>query len=150
MPKKLTTILIGALALATVPLAAQAEQSVDVGEYVIHYNALTTDALMPQVAQAYGITRSPNQVLVNVTVLKKVMGTTGKPVPADVSATATNLNNQLQTIDMRQVDDQGAYYHLGTVTVNHGDTLTFDIRATPEDAGQEYGVKFKKQFYVER
>ncbi|MDZ7751927.1 MAG: DUF4426 domain-containing protein [Gammaproteobacteria bacterium] len=141
---------LGALLLALASFGAAAEQSVDVGEYVIHYNALNTDNLLPQVAQSYGITRSPNRVLLNVTVLKKIMGTTGKPVSADISATATNLNNQLYTIDMRQVDDGGAIYNLGTITVNHGDTLTFHITAVPEDTDTPYKLKFQRQFYVAR
>lgn len=141
---------LGALLLTLTTLGAAAEQSVDVGEYVIHYNALNTDNLLPQVAQSYGITRSPNRVLLNITVLKKVMGTTGKPVSADITATATNLNNQLYTIDMREVDDGGALYHLGTLTVNHGDTLTFHITAVPEGSETPYKLKFQKQFYVAR
>lgn len=149
MHQRLKRLFLGILALALAPCMAQAEQSVDVGDYVIHYNALTTDALIPEVARHYGITRSPNRVLLNVTVLKKVMGTTGKPVPAEVTATATNLNNQLHMIDMREVDDNGALYHLGTVTVNHGDTLTFNITAVPEGGG-EYKLKFQQQFYVAR
>ncbi len=141
---------LGALLLTLTSLGAAAEQSVDVGEYVIHYNALNTDNLLPQVAQSYGITRSPNRVLLNITVLKKIMGTTGKPVSADITATATNLNNQLYTIDMREVDDGGALYHLGTLTVNHGDTLTFNITAIPEGSETPYKLKFQKQFYVAR
>ena len=149
MHMTLKRLLLATLVLGLAPWAAQA-QSTDVGEYVIHYNAFTTDSLVPAVAQAYGITRSPNQVLLNVTVLKKVLGTTGKPVRAEIEAFATNLNNQMQTISMREVDDQGAFYHLGTLTVTHGETLTFRLDVTPAGSEESYPVKFQKQFYVAR
>ena len=57
------------------PLSATAEQSDFFGDYTVHYNALPTDVLQPAVARSYGITRSKNRVLLNVSALKKVMGT---------------------------------------------------------------------------
>jgi len=50
---------------------ALAQQSQDFGEYVVHYNALNTNLITPQVAQAYGIRRSSSRALLNITVLKK-------------------------------------------------------------------------------
>lgn len=145
MSRKLFNALLW-LSLATLGAPSQAEQSVDVGDYVIHYNALPTDALQPQVARNYGITRSPNQALLNVTVLRKATGTTGQPVRARVTATATNLNNQLHELDIREVDDQGAFYYLSTVKVNHGETLNFTVQVDPEKQGRVYTARFQQQF----
>jgi hypothetical protein len=64
------------------PARVAAQQSQDFGDYVVHYNALNTNLIPPQVAQGYGITRSPNRALLNVTVMKKVMDTPGTPVQA--------------------------------------------------------------------
>jgi len=43
------------------PHSAAAENSKDFGEYVVHFNALATDVLPPQVAREYRITRSRNR-----------------------------------------------------------------------------------------
>ena len=51
--------------------AAFAESSSSVGDYIVHYNAVSTEALPPAVARAYGITRSKNRGLLNISVLKK-------------------------------------------------------------------------------
>lgn len=131
-----------------VPVGARAEQSVGVGEYTVHYNALTTDILLPEVAQRYGITRSKSQALLNVAVLKNVAGTAAQPVTAQVEAHARNLSNQLATIEMREVRDQGAIYYLGSTRVSDGDTLTFTVDITPEGRGQPTRVEFRQQFFT--
>ena len=136
------------LACMFMPLAAFAEQSQNFGDYTVHYNAITTDALQPAVARAYGITRSKNRVLLNVTVLKRLMGTTGKPVSADVSARAINLNNQLKAMEMRKVDEGGAIYYLGEVTVDHGETLTFIVDVSPEGTDKVHTVEFQQRFFT--
>ena len=40
-----------------------AQQSQDFGDYVVHYNALNTNFIPPQVAQGYGIKRSSSRAL---------------------------------------------------------------------------------------
>ena len=85
------------------PLTSPAEQSQTFGDYTIHYNAFTTDILEPSVARIYKIPRSKNRVLLNISVLKKVMGTTGQPVTAKIQATATNLSAQVKTLEMREI-----------------------------------------------
>ena len=39
----------------------------DYGDYVLHFNAITTDQLQPEVARAYDIVRSKSQAMLNVT-----------------------------------------------------------------------------------
>lgn len=131
-----------------ISVPAMADQSKDVGEYVIHYNALTTDTLQADVARRYGLRRSPNRVLLNISVLRKVMGTTGQPVHARVTAHAKNLNNQLQRVHMREVGDRGAIYYLGDITVNNGDNITFEINVSPDVRGPAYTISFQQQFFT--
>jgi len=84
----MTKLLISLFLLGTLSysLDSAAQQSQDFGEYVVHYNALNTKLIPPQVAKGYGIQRSSNRALLNVTVLKKVMDTPGTPVGAQVTA----------------------------------------------------------------
>lgn len=145
---KIAFLLSAFLLTLGLPGIATAEQSKDVGDYVIHYNALSTDTLAPMVARRYGIRRSPNRVLLNVTVLRKVMGTTGQPVHARVTAHATNLNNQLQRIHMREVGDHGAIYYLGDLTVNNGDTLNFTVKVSPDVRREGHSIEFQQQFFT--
>ena len=57
--------------LLAVSGTAFAQQSREFNDYVVHYNALRSDLFPPQVAQGYGIQRSSNRALLNITVLKK-------------------------------------------------------------------------------
>lgn len=132
------------------PVAGFAQQSQDFGEYVVHYNALNTNLLPPQVAQGYKIVRSPNRALLNVTVLKKVMDTPGTPVAAAVTATATNLTGQLREIAIREIrDGEGAIYYIGEFPVHNLETYRFEVHVGIAEEPEPLVVRFKQQFYTE-
>ena len=128
---------------------ASAEQSKDFGDYTIHYSAFTTDMLSADVASGYNITRSKNRAILNVSVLKKVMDTSIKPVRAQIQASATNLSAQLKTFDVRELNDQGAIYYIAEIPVNHRETLKFEIAVTPDGEQNTYRFSFSQQFFTD-
>lgn len=132
--------------LASTPVLA--ENSQEFGDYVVHYNALGTDFLAPDVAKHYGITRSKNRGMINISVLKKSLGVAGQPVHAQVSARAVNLNNQTRTLDVREVDDKGAIYYVAEFPVTNRETLEFTVEVIPKGDTPKT-VKFRQQFFVE-
>ena len=140
-----TKIILLVTLFITVPVV-NAEQSKDFGDYTVHYSAFTTDILSPAVAKAYRITRSKNRAMINVSILKKVMGTTGTPSRATVVASATNLNNQLREVEFREVLEEGAIYYLAEVPVTNGETLKFSLNITPEAETEAYKFSFQEQF----
>ncbi len=86
--------------------AAPSEPSFqEFGDFQVHYNAVRTDELTADVARAYGIERSANRVMLNVSLLRQ--GADGRTTPVDgtVSATAYNLNGQLKNLTMRRITD---------------------------------------------
>jgi hypothetical protein len=140
-------LLLGALSFT---LMSEAQQSQDFGEYVVHYNAINTNLIPPQVAQGYGIQRSSSRALLNVTVLKKVMGSPGTPVGTPVTATGTNLTGQTRDIKIRRIDDpEGAIYYLGEFPVHNLETYRFEIKVNIEGESAPLVVKFEQQFYTE-
>jgi len=143
-------LLSGALCLLCAGTAA--EQSSTFGDYTVHYNAFSTDILTPEVAKAYGIQRSKSHALLNISVLKKVMGTTGEPVRARVQATATNLSAQLRQLNVRElIDEQSdskAIYYLAETQVTDGETLKFSITVTPAESSASTTVTFDQQFFT--
>jgi len=128
---------------------AGAEQSQTFGDNTIHYNAINTEMLDPTVAKAYGITRSKNRALLNISVLKNQIGTTVQPVKAKVTATATNLSAQMRTIKIRELEDAGAIYYIGEVPIHNEETLEFDIQVQPEGGEETYKLKYQQQFFTE-
>jgi hypothetical protein len=138
--------LLAALCLCSVAAVAHAEISQKFGPLEIHYNALTTDELSPDVARAYKIERSKTRGLVTMSVLKQNPVGVSTPVPAKLTVYATNLNQQLANVEMREIKEGTAIYYLGEFRVAPPDTLKFT--ATVEVAGEpKREMVFNQKFY---
>ena len=135
---------------AKVPTAQPAEAtSSDIGDYVVHFSAQTTDQLTPDVARAYDIVRSKSRAMLNVSVVRK---SDGQSVPATVSVKTTNLTGQLKNVTMRKIEEPGdtvAVYYIGETPVANRETLLFDISVKPEGQSTVSEVRFKRQFYTD-
>jgi hypothetical protein len=125
-----------------------AERYESFGDYQIHYNAFTTDLIEPSVARAYNITRSKNRALVNIAVLRRTTGIPLQPVRATVTVEAVNLNAQLRTIEIRELNDRGAIYYIGELPVGYNETLNFKLEVTPEGESTTHNLTFKQEFYA--
>jgi hypothetical protein len=146
--KRIGVVWLFGLALSLTVPGVYAESSQDFGDYVIHFNALATDMLTPEVAREYHITRSQNNGMVNITVLKKVLGSPGQPVHARVEVTATNLTGQTRKINMREVREGNAIYYIGQFGVTNEETVKFDARVRPQGNPGDLKVEFSQDFYT--
>ena len=129
--------------------AAPSEPSFqEFGDFQVHYPAVRTDELTADVARAYGIERSTNRVMLNVSLLRK--GADGRTTPVDgtVSATAYNLNGQLKNLTMRRITEGTSVYFIGEVGISGTEILVFDIDAAPGDQSGKYSVQFKREFFA--
>jgi len=142
--KKIIQLTIISLFLSFQSIAF-AESSQSVGNYIVHYNAISTESLPPAVARAYGITRSKNKGLLNISVLKKGAGFQGVEAIIDVSA--TNLTGQLRDIELRKIVEQNAIYYISVFSVANRETLDFSIKVTTEDK-QTGNIKLRQQFFA--
>jgi hypothetical protein len=120
------------------------------GNHELHYNAMRTDRLSADVARAYGIQRSKNRVLLNVTMLRKDADQAPrKPVEGVVSVDAYNLNGQLKDIQMRRISEGDAIYYIGEVAISGNEILVFDIKATPTNEADAMTAKLKREFFID-
>ena len=136
------------LALLGISASATAENSRVFGDYVVHYNAFRSDTLSPEIAKAYELTRRNNRIIVNITVLKKVMGTTGKPVSATIAGNASNLTGQLKTLEFREIKEDTAIYYIAELKVSDGEFLKFKLNITPEGEEGPARLQFSKRFFT--
>ena len=124
----------------------------DFGAYELHFNALSTDTLAPNVAKAYGIVRSKNRALLNVTILSTPEEIGSTPVTGTVRVQARNLTGQLKNLTMREISEgegvDRAIYYIGEVPVADGETLIFKIEAVPSGETEAYNIEFKQQFFA--
>ena len=120
--------------------------NVDIGDHVVHFRALPTDQLPPDVAKAYGIDRSPERAMLNVSVLQEA---DNKAVTAEVTVNVVNLTGQLKNVAMRQIDEGDAIYYIGETRVANRETLVFDISVKPEGVNVPSQVRFQRQFFTD-
>ena len=139
-------ILLTLLALCATTGLAHAEKAQKFGNLEIHYNALTTDDLLPEVARAYKIERSKTRGLLTLSVLKKNEMGVPVPVPAKISIFVTNMTQQLSPLMLREIKEGKAVYYLAEFRVAPPDTLTFSgVIETQGEPKRE--VKFSQKFY---
>ena len=140
----------GAGDTANVPEAQPAEAtSADIGDFVVHFSAQSTDQLSPEIARAYNIVRSKNRAMLNVSIIRK---SDGAPVSGAIAVKTVNLTGQLKNVTMRKIEEPGevvAIYYIGETAVANRETLVFDIKVTPEGSNKTSDVRFKRQFYTD-
>jgi hypothetical protein len=148
MMKTLLKTLVLLAALTSLPAIAQ--QAQEFGNYIIHYNALNSSLITPEVAKAYAIRRSDSRALINISVLKKIENQLATAVKAKVTASGRNLTGQTRNVDMREIDEgDGAIYYLGELSVRNMETFDFTVVVLVEGQNKPFNVKFRQQFYTE-
>ena len=116
----------------------------DIGDHIVHFSALSTDQLPPEVARAYNIVRSKNRAMLTVSVLREA---DNAAVTADVTIKTANLTGQLKNVTMRRINEQEAIYYIGEIAVANRETLIFDISITPDGVDKPSDIRFKRQFF---
>ena len=123
--------------------------SADIGDYVVHFSAQSTDHLPPEVARAYNIVRSKNRAMLTVSIIREADNT---PVSGVVTVKTVNLTGQLKNVTMRKIEEPGdvaAIYYIGETPVANRETLIFDISVQPDGENSPSEVRFKRQFYTD-
>jgi hypothetical protein len=126
------------------------QSSAPFGAYVIQVNAMSTADLTPEIAQGYGIVRSPNQALVNLVVLREENGSQ-KPVGGNVTVSAANLTGQLKNLELREINeltDGGSIYYIGLVSVDDRETINFDFDVQPQGSNRLLLIRYTHEFYT--
>ena len=135
---------------SAVPAQPSDESFKEFGDFELHYNAVRTDRLSPEIARAYGIERSKNRVMLNVTMLRKEADQAPrKPVAGEVSVDAYNLNGQQKNIEIRRVNEGEAIYYIGEAPISNHEILVFDIKATPTGEAKPLTAKFTREFFAD-
>jgi hypothetical protein len=128
------------------PAAPSEPTHQDFGDFEVHFNAVRTDELSPDVARAYGIERSANRVMLNVSLLRKEPDGRTTPIDGTVTATARNLNGQLKNLQVRRITEGVSVYFIGEVGISGTEILVFDIDVAPLDHPGKFSVQFKREF----
>jgi hypothetical protein len=128
--------------------AAVTAQQVASGDFVLHYAAIPTLQLTPDVARQYGLTRSSGRALLNIAIRQRDGSGGDRAVTATVTASATNSAGQRQDLRLREVREGDAIYYLAEARVSDGETLRFEVDARVEGAVRPLSARFSQPFYT--
>lgn len=138
-----------ALLLALLVGPARGERLVTAGEFVIHFNAVSSLDIPPEVARQRQITRSAQRALVNIAVRRKTEAG-DVAVRARVEGVVRNDVGQTQTLWFREVDEAEAIYYLADPRIELESALRFDIEVQPEGSERTTPVRFDQTFFAPR
>ena len=139
--------------LTTISFAVQSagtDQSKTEQGYEVHYNALSTNFLTPEVSKHYQIGRSKTKGFVNIAVLKQVEGKVSEPVEADIIINVQNFYGQNKDVKLRKVsENDGAIYYIGVFPVSSREVVKFKAQVKPQNSNAVINIKFDQEFYTD-
>jgi hypothetical protein len=142
---KQTGVLFSILLLLTLSSYSQAENSKEYSDHIVYYNAFPTDSLPAEMTKQYGLKRSKNYAMINVSVMEKSTG-----VPTGVKSIVTgylkNLMGQKRDIEFREIKEGKAVYYIAQIGVQSREKLDFYIDIKPKGSQEKYEIKFSKKF----
>lgn len=141
-------ILLSVLFNLEVAYANNDEQVESFNDYDVHYSVFNTSFLTPEVAKAYGITRSKELALVNIAVRKRKSADTTTAVSAMVKGNVRDLIRKTP-LEFKEVREHDAVYYLSSTKIDNKQTVYFTISVQPDPNISPYTFEFSKKLYVE-
>lgn len=125
---------------------ACAENMKKIGNLDVHYIALNSTFLTPEIASNYGITRSKVNALINISVLDNSKA--GKPaLSVGMSGYAQNILGQRLPLEFVEVKEGKAIYYLAELRYDDQEVFQFHIDIMNQ--GQKETLTFEQKLYVD-
>lgn len=141
---KIRTLLGSALLLALLSPLASAEQKQVLGPWDVHYIAMPSTLLDPQIATQYQISRSIQNGLINISVLAS---SDQQAQQVRLSGQAKNLLGQIKELNFQEVREGEAIYYLAQLQFRGEEKVSFSIEISQGTVQQQ--LKFDHTFYQE-
>jgi len=118
--------------------------------YEVHYNALSSSFLTPEVAKNYHIPRSKTKGFINIAVLKQNGDKLSIPVEAKISIKAQNFYGQKKSIELKKIaENDGAIYYISTFSVSSREGIKFKLSVVPNGSSKAIDITFDQEFYTD-
>jgi hypothetical protein len=121
-----------------------AEQKQVLGSWDVHYIALNSTFLTPEVAKQYGIVRSKFNALINISVLDRQDKTAQSVI---LTGDARNLIGVVKKLTFKQVNEGKAIYYLAVLPFS--DLEQYRISIDINDGLEQKTLKFQHKFYAD-
>ncbi|MDX1755139.1 MAG: DUF4426 domain-containing protein [Marinobacter sp.] len=138
--------LVAGLALGST--AVQAE-SVDFGDYQVHYSVFPSTFLTPEVAAQNQLTRSRAVGILNISILRENDLGGLAPVSGQVEGRVLNDIQQPRFLAFRRIQEGEAVYFISEFQYRSGELLTFHVTARPTGVSEDLPIRFAHTLYNE-
>jgi len=128
-----------------VSFASQAAQFKTFSNLEVHYIALPSTFITPNIAKQYAIKRSKTNGLLNISILDKRQNNSA--VPATLTGTGRNLIGQIHQLTFTEVKEGKAIYYLAEYPYLNEEIVNFEINIKTDKKSNT--LKFQHKFYVE-
>nr|WP_284676515.1 DUF4426 domain-containing protein [Vibrio sinus] len=136
-----------ALIACALAVPSWAQQAKTIKDIEVHYAALNSTFLTPQIAKSYQLRRNGHTAILNLSILD--LSKAGKPATqATITATSKNLVGNTRKLAFNEFKEGSAIYYIAEFPITNEENITFDINI---DAGTKGAgtIKFNQKFYVE-
>lgn len=124
-----------------VGLALHAEQSVEVGDFTVHYSVIPSTLIPVETAERHDIVRGKNRALCNIT----VMDAEGNPYETKITGEFKNLMGQTIQLKFKTIKESNAIYSLASFKYTDGENLKFEV--TADLPGGKESFTFEQKVY---
>jgi hypothetical protein len=129
--------------------AAARAESQDFGNYTVHYIAVNTTFLSPDIAEEYNIVRSDRRAFLNIAVIRNNADGSPTPVEATVMGSKSNLLQQSDTIAFDEIREGDAVYYIGQFDFSNAENIRFSVSVQPERKGPAHEIEWTTQLYAD-
>lgn len=117
------------------------------GAYTIHYIAVNSTFLQPEIAAQYSIERGNRQAFLNIAVLRNESDGSTTPVTATLTGGKRNLLQQQSAIEFKEIREGEAIYYIGQFDFSNAEIVRFAVTVQPEHEGAEHTIEWSTQLY---
>ncbi len=119
------------------------------GDYTVHYQAVNSTFLTPDIAEQYDIVRSERRAFLNIAVLRNASDGSTMPVTATLNGVKHNLLQQSQAIEFRQIREGESIYYIGQFDFSNAEILRFTVEVQPEGREPGHTLEWNTQLYTD-
>lgn len=116
-------------------------------DYIVHYNAFSSEFLNPTIARAVGVKQSGSRAVLTLAVKKKLPGQRPQSVAADIRVNAFNLVGQNQSLNLREIRDRGEIYYISDFNFVNSERMRFNITVRPEGDALSRDISFTQRLF---
>lgn len=117
--------------------------------YTVHYIAVNSTFLTPEIAEQYAIARAERRAFLNISVLRNEANGSTTPVTAVLTGGKSNLMQQSSEIAFTEIREGDAIYYIGQFDFSNAELLRFTVEVQPEALGPAHEIKWETQLYAQ-